>query len=217
MNDPEGVIKYNLIHTCQPLNDAATVADIDAWRSVIYRLGLIGRNPERYGGLGFGNISSRAPDDSADFFIISGSQTGHLKQLDADHYCAIETADLTDNTIRSRGLCKPSSEALTHACVYQQSRRIRAVIHAHCPEIWNHADALNLPQTDAKAAYGTPAMVAAVKAIFDSGVLGLKGTFSMLGHEDGIVAFGRSLEQAAWELIRQFAQALRVVQDRNYD
>ena len=217
MNEQEGVIKYDLIHAYKPVKDDATVADINAWRSVIYRLGLIGCDPERYGGLGFGNISSRPRGNSGACFIISGSQTGHLKELNADHYCAIEAVDLIGNTVRSRGFCKPSSEALTHACVYQLAPQVQAVIHVHSPEIWNHAAELNLPRTDAGAAYGTLAMVNAVKTIFDSEELNIEGTFSMLGHEDGIVAFGRSLEQDAWELIRLLVRAIRIVQHRNSD
>ena len=211
MTEQEGVIKYDLIHSYKPIDNNAAVADINAWRSVIYRLGLIGRDPERYGGLGFGNISLR-PDSDNSIFIISGTQTGHLPQLSANHYCVIEQADFLHNTIRSSGANKPSSEALTHACVYQQAPKIQAVIHVHSPEIWRNTAELNLPHTGAEVAYGTLAMVRAVETLFNAGTFGSAGIFSMLGHEDGIVAFGHSLEQAAWELIRHLAQAIRIEQ-----
>ena len=211
MTEQEGVVKYNLIHSYKPINNDATIADINAWRSVIYRLGLIGQDPKRYGGLGFGNISLR-PDADSSIFIISGTQTGHLARLSADHYCVIEQADFIHNTIRSNGASKPSSEALTHACVYQQAPQVQAVIHVHSPEIWRNTVELNLFHTGAEIAYGTLAMVRAVEALFKSGAFDSAGTFSMLGHEDGIVTFGRSLEQAAWELIRHLAQAVRIEQ-----
>lgn len=210
MNEQEGVIKYNLIHSYAPIENVAAIADINAWRSVIYRVGLIGRDPERYGGLGFGNISIRSGIDN--IFIISGSQTGHLPQLSPDHYCIVEQADFIHNTIRSSGACKPSSEALTHACVYQLAPQVQAVIHAHSPEIWRNTVELDLPHTCAEIAYGTVAMARAVEALFNSGALASAGTFSMLGHEDGVVSFGRSLEQAAWELIKYLVRAIRIEQ-----
>ena len=211
MSQQEGVIKYELIHSYKPVTDPATVSEINAWRSVIYRLGLIGQDPGRYGGLGYGNISLR-PDPNRNVFIISGTQTGHLAQLKADHFCTIEHADFIHNTIRSSGTSKPSSEALTHAIVYHQSAFIQAVIHAHSPEIWHHTAELHLPHTPSDVTYGTLAMARAVETLFNSGMSEPVGIFTMLGHEDGVVAFGRSLEQAAWELIRHLVRAILIEQ-----
>ncbi|MGR9114339.1 MAG: class II aldolase/adducin family protein [Gammaproteobacteria bacterium] len=214
MNEQEGVIKYDLIHTHKTISHGSTVADLNAWRSVMFRLGLIGQDPERYGGLGFGNISSK-PEAESNVFIISGTQTGHLEQLNAEHYCLIEKADFAHNRIYSSGEIKPSSEALTHACVYRRTPRINAVIHVHSPEIWRNTNILDLPHTEADVAYGTIAMVLAVESLFISGSLKSRGAFSMLGHTDGVVAFGRSLEQAAWELIRLLVRAIHVEQRRH--
>ena len=214
MNEQEGVIKYDLIHSNKPIADNTVITDINAWRSVIHRLGLIGQDPGRYGGFGFGNISLKVIADSG-VFIISGTQTGHIAQLSADHYCVIEQADFIHNTIRSSGTVKPSSEALTHACVYQQTPQVQAVIHVHSPEIWRNTLKLDLPCTGTEIAYGTLAMVHAVETLFTSGALKSAGIFSMLGHEDGIVSFGPTLEQAAWQLIKQLALAIRIEQHEN--
>lgn len=148
MKEQEGVIKYQLEHTQVPINETFSLSEINAWRTVIFRLGLIGQDPERYDNLGFGNISQRLNPQSSQF-IISGSQTGHIEQLRPEHYCMVVKADPRKNRIESRGLYKPSSESITHASIYAQDSNIQAVIHGHSPEIWNHTAALNLPHISA--------------------------------------------------------------------
>ncbi|WP_340121743.1 class II aldolase/adducin family protein [Methylobacter svalbardensis] len=177
------------------------------------RLDLIGQSPERYQNIGFGNISQRIDPHSAQF-IISGTQTGHLKQLNPEHYCLIVKAEPHQNRIQSRGLCKPSSESLTHASVYAQNQAIQAVIHAHSPEIWKHTVALGLPHTSVDIPYGTVEMAMAVEQLFQSGKLTQTSLFTMLGHEDGVIAFGRNMEEAAWELIKHLSKAIRIEQQR---
>ena len=212
MHKLEGVTKYHLIHTHKLLGDTTSVAELNAWRSLLHRLGVIGQNPERYNGLGFGNISARIGTD-ADAFIISATQTGHLAQLRPEHYGIVERIDFNRNTVWSIGPGKPSSEALTHACVYRHAPLAQAVIHAHCPEIWRNTADLDLPHTAATIAYGTLAMVNAVETLFSSRRLASDGIFSMLGHEDGIVAFGRTIKQAAHLLIDHLTRALAIEQD----
>ncbi len=211
LNDQEGVIKYRLDHQHLALAAEINIAEINAWRSIFYRLGLIGQVPEKYAGLGYGNISQRlVPDDLA--FLISGTQTGNLASLSKQHFALIKTASPQHNAIQSIGLSQPSSEALTHASVYQQNQAICAVIHVHCPEIWHQTAQLGLAFTSAQVAYGTPEMANAVGHLFDSGRLQTCGLFSMLGHEDGIVAFGANLASAAELLIGQLANALSIEQ-----
>ncbi|MDP2177919.1 class II aldolase/adducin family protein [Methylicorpusculum sp.] len=201
MNEPEGVIKFELHHAQTPLPAGIDVRPINAWRTLFYRLGLIGQNPERYDGYGFGNISFKS-DNTTSQFIISGTQTGHLEKLEIDHYCMVTGTEIIKNRIYSTGLSKPSSEALTHACVYQQDSDIKAVIHVHSPELWLKSKELGLPYTPDSVLYGSPEMVMAVKHLFTSGQLNTCSIFSMYGHQDGIIAFGPSLEAAAWALIK---------------
>ena len=206
-NEQEGVVKYRLAHKNQPLAADIDLCGLNAWRSVLYRLQLIGQITERYAGLGFGNISRRlVPDSPA--FVITGTQTGHLPSLSTHDFALIECASPSDNFIQSRGLSQPSSEALTHACVYQQQRSIQAVIHVHCPEIWQLSHALGLACTAADVPYGTPEMADAVAGLFGCGQLQTRGLFSMLGHEDGIVAFAATLAEAANLVIEQLAIAI---------
>ena len=211
MIDQEGVIKYSLDHTQQPIDAKFSFGEINAWRTVVFRLGLIGQDPGRYDNLGFGNISLRLNPQSSRF-IVSGSQTGHIEELSPEHYCLVVDASPKENRIESQGLIKPSSESLTHAGIYAHDSNIQAVIHGHSPEIWKHTAALKLPHTAADVPYGTVAMATAVEQLFQSGDLGQAGLFTMLGHEDGVVAFGETLQQAAWELIKQLALAIGMEQ-----
>lgn len=213
MKEQEGVIKYQLNHTQQPIDRLCPLTEINAWRTVIVRLELIGQNPERYDNIGFGNISQRI-DAHSDQFIISGTQTGHIEQLGSEHYCLIVKAEPHQNRLQSCGPCKPSSESLTHASVYAQDKSIQAVIHAHSPEIWKHTSALGLPYTRADVPYGTVEMARAVEHLFQSGKLTQTALFTMLGHEDGVVAFGGNVQEAAWELIKCLSLAIGIEQQR---
>jgi len=213
MKEQEGVIKYQLHHTQQAINPLLSLTEINAWRTIAVRLDLIGQIPERYDNIGFGNISQRI-DAYNDQFIISGTQTGHIEHLSPEHYCLIVKADPHQNRLQSCGLCKPSSESLTHAGIYAQSNAIKAVIHAHSPEIWQHTAALGLPHTSADVPYGTVEMATAVEQLFQSGQLIQRSLFTMLGHEDGVVAFGRNMQEAAWELLKYLSLAIGIEQQR---
>ena len=211
MKEQEGVIKYQLKHTQKPINEKFSLSEINAWRTIIFRLGLIGQDPERYGNLGFGNISQRLNKQSSQF-IVSGSQTGHIEHLSPEHYSLVVKADPRKNRIQSCGLIKPSSESLTHASIYAQDSNIQAVIHVHSPEIWNHTVALNLPHISSDIPYGTVEMAIAVEHLFQSGNLQQTSLFTMLGHEDGVVAFGGTMQEAAWELIKYLSLAIEIEQ-----
>jgi len=209
MKEKEGVIKYNLHHLNKPLPQNIDFSELNSWRTIMLRLYLIGQNPSRYEGLGFGNISQRV-SGTQQSFIISGTQTGHLDPLSKNDFCIVQTADPKTNTIISEGPSKPSSEALTHASVYLKAPKIQAIIHAHCPSIWKNTDKLKLPFTEKKIAYGTPEMAESVTQLIDKQQLNSGGIFSMLGHEDGIVAFAPTLKQASEYLINCLAESLAI-------
>jgi L-ribulose-5-phosphate 4-epimerase len=211
MKEQEGVIKYQLEHTQKPINEKFSFCEINAWRTIIFRLDLIGQDPERYENLGFGNISQRL-DAKSRQFIITGSQTGHIEHLSPEHYCLVVKADPHKNRIESCGHYKPSSESLTHASIYAQDSSIEAVIHAHSPEIWGNTVALGLPHISADIPYGTIEMALAVEQLFQSGNVQQISLFTMLGHEDGIVSFGRNMGEAAWVLIKYLSLAIGIEQ-----
>lgn len=211
MHNQEGVIKYQLTHLQKPLpftpND---FTHINVWRTIAYHLGLIGQDSNRYGGLGFGNISQATPNTPIQF-IISGSQTGLEETLSPEQYSGILTSNIKNNTITSLGHCKPSSEAMTHAMIYAIKPTIKGIIHVHSPEIWHATHALKLPSTAANIPYGTPEMALAVKQLFITEQLGDSGSFAMLGHQDGIVSFGSTLENAGLDLINYLVSARAVI------
>jgi ribulose-5-phosphate 4-epimerase/fuculose-1-phosphate aldolase len=211
MTEPEGVIKYLLNHTFQPISATYPLTEINAWRTIAVRLELIGQNPGRYDNVGFGNISQRL-DAHENQFIISGTQTGHIENLGPEHYCLILKAEPQQNQLESCGLCKPSSESLTHASIYAQNPDIQAIIHAHSPEIWKHTSALKLPHTSANIPYGTVEMAVAVEQLFKSGNLEKSSLFTMLGHEDGVIAFGSNMQETALELINHLSRAISIEQ-----
>ncbi len=211
MSEQEGVIKYRLDHHFSDLAANIDIREINAWRCLLFRLKLIGQLPEKYGGLGFGNISCRLLAE-APRFLITGTQTGHIPMLKASDFAVVETVSPLLNSISSSGPAQPSSEALTHASVYLHQPDAMAVIHVHCPELWRNTQKLRLSYINADIDYGSVEMAEAVEQLLSMGELQTLPLFSMLGHEDGIVAFGSSMASAANTLLTQLASAIAIEQ-----
>ncbi|MEM9304531.1 MAG: class II aldolase/adducin family protein [Pseudomonadota bacterium] len=204
MAEAEGVIKFQLDHRAGESVAPASVRSLTAWRALLHRLGLVGQDPARYGGYGFGNVSVRV----AAGFIISGTQTGAPEWLPIEGWAHVTVVDLSANAVRSEGPVRPSSEALTHAACYALEPTIAAVLHVHCPELWAAAETLGLAETPADVAYGTPAMATAVRTAHVQAALGDRGLIAMGGHEHGIVSFGPSVAIAGSLLVEALARAL---------
>lgn len=156
MSSGEGVIKFRLDFRHGECLTPEMTAELNGWRHVLHRLGLIGQDPGRYQGLGFGNISCRS-SESPDSFIISGTQTGSAPFLSFREYALVTGCDSLQNAVSAVGVVRPSSEALTHGQLYRLDSAISSVVHAHSPEIWRSAEQLQLPRTAPHIAYGTPA------------------------------------------------------------
>ena len=200
MAEQEGVIKFNLSFSEQVMPDI-DVAELSAWRSILKDLGLLGQTPERYDGYGFGNISMRCEGG----FIISGTQTGDLDEVSLNDYAVCQSWDLSRNEVSAIGRVKPSSESLSHAAVYDVHEEVTCALHVHSPDIWRHANEMNIAVTDEEVPYGTPEMAAEVRRhIMD---MTSPGIFSMGGHEDGVFTFGRSLAEAGELMVRELARA----------
>lgn len=205
----EGIIKFDLRFEAGPPPDARLLAPLNGWRSMLHRLGLTARDPARYGGLAFGNLSRRVFGESvADhraLFVISGTQTGGHAQLTQSDYCWVVDFSLRQNRLHAVGPIRPSSEALTHAAVYDAEPTVNCAIHVHSPEIWRQAESLAIPMVDRGIAYGTPDMASALAAIVRRNPSGIA---AMGGHEDGVIAFADSIDEAAGILLRTLARAL---------
>jgi ribulose-5-phosphate 4-epimerase/fuculose-1-phosphate aldolase len=214
----EGVTRFECDHTraaLEPRLYEAAARELSAWRELLARLDLLGQHPARYEGLGYGNVSARssplggAPRGRRPF-LVTGTQTGGRRALVLDDFCVVERWDLVLNRVTSRGLTPPSSESLTHGALYDIAPAARAVLHAHSPEIWRHARALRIPVTNAAAANGTPAMALEVQRLYRESTLSSTGILAMGGHEDGVIALGRSAGEAGEILVRHLARALEI-------
>lgn len=212
MPQQEGVIKFDLTYRPGPPPAAPLLHALNAWRSILYRLALTGRDPARYDGLGYGNVSCRIPPYAGPAlrrpFIISATQTGGVAELTVGHYTTVLAADPAANRVEATGPLRPSSEALSHAALYALDSRLRCVLHVHSPDLWHAADRLGLPATDAAVPYGTPAMAAEIARLYADPAVQRGRILAMGGHEDGLIAFGATPAAAGSVLLQHLARAL---------
>lgn len=202
--ETEGVIKYHLIHQHKPLADTIDIQPLSLCRQVMVTEGLIGQHPSRYGGLGFGNASARVDEGSS--FLVTGSQTGHLAELSREHFALVTDYQRATYTLTSEGLVKPSSEASTHGFLYSLSKTINAVIHVHSQQFWQFALRQGLPATSEDVRYGSSELLDEIETLWCSGKLRQCPVLVMLGHEDGILCFGNSIQKAMADLLALWRQ-----------
>ncbi len=210
----EGAIKFAAEHSEQPLSArrfSEAACRLVAWREILAKTGLVGQQPELYGGFGYGNVSCRVGPPSMPrrrrAFLITGTQTSGRACMSLADFCVVERCDPRRNRVSSYGPVLPSSESLTHGAIYDLGSHLRYVFHAHSPAIWRRAAALRIPTTGARVAYGTPEMAREVERLWHGSSLPDLGILAMGGHEDGIVAFGRSAEEAGEVMLRTLARA----------
>ncbi len=215
--EQEGVIKFSFEHrqaALLPDRCSGAASMLTAWRSILVPLGLIGQVEGRYGGVGFGNVSARlgqgAGEPGARPFLITGTQTGRIQDMALEHFCEVSRYDIAQNRVVSRGLIHPSSESMTHGSIYDLDPEIRVVLHVHSPRIWHAAQALGLPITAPQVPYGTQAMALEVRRLHRQTDLAQRRVFSMAGHEDGVVSFGRTGQEAGQALMGVLAAAYEV-------
>lgn len=185
----EGYIKFHCHwQKCAPFA-SATIEALNHWRQKLYATNLVGAYPD---GIGFGNVSQRF---QAAQFIISGSKTGNFEQLDHQHYSKVVRYEIEQNEVWCEGPIIASSESMSHATIYQELPEVQAVFHVHHLELWKQV--LNkIPTTNESASYGTPEMATEIaRLIRESNVLETR-VFAMGGHREGLISFGRSLEEA---------------------
>lgn len=210
----EGVIKFRLMFEETAVLPIVELAELNAWRQVLVQMQMMGQTAERYGGLGFGNISQRITHpDYQNAFVITGTQTGSIGRLTAEHYATVLACHPTENQVVAEGPIRPSSESMTHGIMYGLAPDIRWVMHVHEPTIWRWAHQLGIPSTSEGVAYGTPEMSAEVERLFDETAVLQKRIFTMAGHEDGVVAFGETAVEAGQTLLRTLAQAYHFYKD----
>ena len=220
----EGAIKYRCNWENAPAVRPHEVVELTRYRDALYQLNFIGQYPN---GIGFGNISHRVPTPASSptpHFIISGTQTAHLSTLTAAEYARVTSFDPAQNTLTCQGLCKASSESLTHGVVYAQASTaqastglestaqtstINAIIHIHHQPLWKQL-LYKVPTTHVAVPYGTPEMAAETQRLFRETDLLESKVFAMAGHEEGIVAFGATLSEA-YRMLIDLAIAAQII------
>ena len=210
----EGVIQFEAEHEqreLEPRHFGELVCELIAWREIMALTGLVGQEPGLYEGAGYGNVSARIGPRSAALgrrsFLITGSQTSGKRCIGLSDFAVVDEYDYRANRVRSHGCVMPSSESMTHAAAYDASPLVRSVLHAHSPVLWRRRRSLGLPETDPSVPYGTPEMALEVGRLYRESVLPERQIFAMGGHEDGIVAIGRSAEDTGGVLLRWLARA----------
>ncbi len=122
MNDEEGVIKYSLKYKNTGEISLKECNKIESVRSRLFALGLIGAYSN---GIGYGNISLKTKTKSS--FVITATQTGELEKLSSKCYSLVEKVDFKKFKTYAKGPSKPSSEAITHACIYSLNKDIKNI------------------------------------------------------------------------------------------
>lgn len=193
----DGVIKYDRSNftQCGPI-DLVEYSGLEYWRKKLYKLNLIGEYPLEQ--VGFGNISEIKDYSGFDKvnvpqFVITGTQTGKYPELDGRFYTRVLDYDIDHLKIKMMGPVEASSEALTHAAIYAHNKKIQAIFHIHSADIWKGMIKDECDFTDRSIPYGTVEMARATEKCIAQND---SGSFCMHGHEDGVVAYGRNLEEA---------------------
>ncbi len=188
----EGYVKFDCHLTKQAISIPSFLFEpMNHWRNELWLKQLIGCYPD---GIGYGNISVRLPE--SDQFYISGTATGGIPELGEMHYPLVEKCSPDQNTIWCRGLIRASAESMSHAAIYTANPDAGAVVHIHNRHLWEKYKNV-LPTTDQKVEYGTPEMALEIGRIMTLPETLEKKIIVMGGHEEGVIAFGKTVEDAA--------------------
>ena len=197
MTIDEGYIKYVSHWTPGSATHIVAARELDTWRKPLYEAGLIGQYEDL--GIGYGNLSVRR--GSRELFLISGTQTGHLQTTDERHYSLVTDCDIRSNIVRCSGPVQASSEAMTHAAIYALGDAIGAVVHVHNAKLWQRNRG-KLPTTDPGVAYGTPDMAHELDRLYRLEGFKEAGVAVLAGHDEGLISFGTTLEEAVTRVLR---------------
>jgi ribulose-5-phosphate 4-epimerase/fuculose-1-phosphate aldolase len=190
-------VKFTCEQAAAEITPFDGLAELNAYRRKLLQLRLIGVDAN---GIGFGNLSIR--DGGTNNFCITGSATGGKPELTLADCARVVAYDFEQSWLRYQGTAIPSSESLTHAAIYESDTNARSVIHCHDSKVW--AALLNQAPTSSKAVdYGTPEMAYEVTRLFKATDVQSRKILVMAGHEGGILAFGKDLEEAFVVLMRE--------------
>lgn len=208
----EGIIKFRQEFTRESPIDQKKIIELNLWRKVFYALQLIGKNPDKYDGVAFGNISQQLTShgNNKRSFLITGTQTGGLEHLSNEHYTTVAEYYPERNLVISHGPIEASSESMSHGALYDLDTSLQFVFHVHSPAIWRNAKTLDIPATKDGIEYGTPQMTEEIKRLFRESDARFKHIIAMGGHEDGILAYGKTSGEAGAVLLKYLAKGFEL-------
>lgn len=186
-----GFVKFN----CHWSQSGPVISDeqfeiINSWREILYNMDLIGAYEN---GVAFGNISMRI--GSSHSFVITGSATGEIPELEPGHYVKVNSFNIEDNAVQCIGPLKASSESLTHAAIYSADPGVNAVVHVHSLDLWNEL-IHKVPTTNPAEDYGTVGLAKDILRIFREPEVYEKRIIVMAGDRAGILTFGHDVDEA---------------------
>lgn len=201
MKKDEGYIKFHCVWNKQgSVVSRKELQALNRWRNILYGMGLIGVYDN---GIGFGNISLRTR--MLGKFIITGSATGQHRKLTGQHYTLVTEYDIPHSSVTCAGPVRASSESMTHAAIYEMSPDTNGVIHIHQLEYWQKL-LDRVPTSRREVEYGTVAMAEEIKRLFREMDLEAKKILVMGGHREGIITFGKDLDEAGSYLLAYINQ-----------
>ncbi|MDR0760735.1 MAG: class II aldolase/adducin family protein [Treponema sp.] len=185
----EGYVKYVADHKTGPAMELPRWKELNEARTRLYDTGLIGVLPN---GVGFGNVSVRTAGDE---FLISGTATGDRRVLTPLEYCLVQSFNIEENRVTTRGPVRASSESMSHGAVYRSRASVMCVIHVHSRKIFDAMIAGGSVSTPPEAAYGTPEMALAIASRVAERSVDC-GIMVLAGHDEGVLSYGVSVHDA---------------------
>ncbi|NJK33511.1 MAG: hypothetical protein HC919_00325 [Oscillatoriales cyanobacterium SM2_2_1] len=140
--------------------------------------------------------------------MITSSQQSHHPMLTPAQYTWVTGYHLEAHTLTCIGEQPPSSESGTHHALYQMHPAIGAVFHIHNIALWHDLIDRHRWHTSPTIPYGTAAMAVEVAQIY--GAIAdpfSRSVLAMGGHQDGVLSFGRTCDDAGSSLLALWNQA----------
>lgn len=172
------------------------IEELSNIREKLYKEKLIGEKVLDGKKVNYGSISKLLPPYDAPKnrkrFLISGSETGGLKQLKEENYTLVFECNPEEGSEIQSGAIGASPEIMTHGTLYNFDERIRFILEGHCPLTWKNATRLDIPITNNGMKYGTPEMVGEIERILKRVGIGDLNIFAIGSYKDKIFTFGES-------------------------
>ena len=194
----EGYIKFTVHLNETEVQVPEALQELNTVRTALFDKGMIGILPD---GVGFGNLSIK--EAGSDLFFISGTATGGKRILDLQDYCRVDSCSIERNEVHCSGHICASAETLSHYAVYHANPEIHCVIHIHHKAFFQRLLTSDCPATSPDAAYGTPEMAHDIEALVKR-TPAAHGILVMTGHEDGVIAWGRTITETYNVLMSHF-------------